>query len=941
MTESPVPVLDGGTVPVEGLSPAGAEDPPLSPTGSVGGTSQLRKKIQFAQEQDEQIRGMEKSIERSDPPLARRGRALSEAPYMSPGPLRIKRNIDDGGAGEGGSSPSSRPLASIGTSSSQSSPRDAIGGSKSPVLGALEMARLPRGGVYVETRLGALLIGSPAGSLKDVLFGNLRVPDFFFVPSDLFSRRLGTNLGLNLAELEIFALYRRYFISKTPIIVFCESEAVAESVRAVFCESLLPVVSNPDIELSDFTATFDRNQVPRLSDELSFLSRHLSDGSASVEGGASADKITVDALVDLRCFDGEESALNDGILKIKNETDSVCLELSLEEGHGGAVRVKEVSESGVRKMAVSGVVKLPDTLPMEIRHFQITPPLFGVTVLGNSNGFDPTGLSTGYVVWVNRRGILVNPPAYCAARLSIEMGIHPSLINCVILTSSHADFDAGAFQKILHEEQVVIHSTLSIYDSFIRKYSALSGLEPKMLRDASKFRQVKIGTPMKICGANSEFFYNLDSTPSLGFTITVGERKLLFCSGFTLAKDVVDAAAAMGVISKGRKKCLSAFAEDIFDRIFFDAPLSTAEGTSKILSSLADLSPGYREKLLINHCASTDFPGGLVKGPDGRGEDSSLVLEVEPPPYILAANLIESVEHTMFFKGLSIDHAASLVQIAERKLVKAGEQVMCVGGLISSLSVMVSGRIKVKYIDIPSDNEDEGDEDGDGFEDENISHSAQDSEWVTGDCFGEEALISGLSSVDAVAVTDLELIEIASSDLQWILAGTPVRDRIQRCHDMRLEFMSLERVLVKNSLLNSLTRAQKLAIEMNATVATTESGSCVWNRGEPAEFAIILVRGRVLFPNAIAKLMSGLMKKSGTMMIKKEDLRHNYCPDVFEMGAWIGNVSVLIDPSGVNSNTLQAVTDCTYFKIDASKLSDIVATNPGLFLALGSSEFVL
>jgi hypothetical protein len=34
---------------------------------------------------------------------------------------------------------------------------------------------------------------------------------------------------------------------------------------------------------------------------------------------------------------------------------------------------------------------------------QFDPPVFGVTVLGSSHGFDPKGNTSGYIVWINGR----------------------------------------------------------------------------------------------------------------------------------------------------------------------------------------------------------------------------------------------------------------------------------------------------------------------------------------------------------------------------------------------------------------------------------------------------------------------------------------------------------------------------------------------------------
>lgn len=41
-----------------------------------------------------------------------------------------------------------------------------------------------------------------------------------------------------------------------------------------------------------------------------------------------------------------------------------------------------------------------------------TPPHFGVTILGNSHGFDCKGSTSGYIMWINQRGIMVDPPPF-------------------------------------------------------------------------------------------------------------------------------------------------------------------------------------------------------------------------------------------------------------------------------------------------------------------------------------------------------------------------------------------------------------------------------------------------------------------------------------------------------------------------------------------------
>ena len=41
--------------------------------------------------------------------------------------------------------------------------------------------------------------------------------------------------------------------------------------------------------------------------------------------------------------------------------------------------------------------------------FKPDPPLFGVTCLGPSNGFDTTANTSGFIIWLNHTGIMIDP----------------------------------------------------------------------------------------------------------------------------------------------------------------------------------------------------------------------------------------------------------------------------------------------------------------------------------------------------------------------------------------------------------------------------------------------------------------------------------------------------------------------------------------------------
>ena len=155
------------------------------------------------------------------------------------------------------------------------------------------------------------------------------------------------------------------------------------------------------------------------------------------------------------------------------------------------------------------------------------PPSFGVTVLGNSHGFDKNGSTSGYVLWINGRGIMIDPPPYSSATLERE-GIRPQMIMAIIITHCHADHDAGTFQKVMTGSRVAIITTPTIYKSFIRKYAALSGLSPTLLRHSHRHRPAIVGQPLKFQGATFHFTYTLHTIPCIAFKVEWRGRSIVF-----------------------------------------------------------------------------------------------------------------------------------------------------------------------------------------------------------------------------------------------------------------------------------------------------------------------------------------------------------------------------------------------------------------------------
>ena len=68
---------------------------------------------------------------------------------------------------------------------------------------------------------------------------------------------------------------------------------------------------------------------------------------------------------------------------------------------------------------------------------------------------------SGIVLWINRRGIMVDPPPHSGSILASN-GIPANLIDTIFLTHCHADHDAGLFQKIISGKKITVTTTKTI-----------------------------------------------------------------------------------------------------------------------------------------------------------------------------------------------------------------------------------------------------------------------------------------------------------------------------------------------------------------------------------------------------------------------------------------------------------------------------------------------
>ncbi len=143
-------------------------------------------------------------------------------------------------------------------------------------------------------------------------------------------------------------------------------------------------------------------------------------------------------------------------------------------------------------------------------------------VLGCYTGFDPTGPTTGVLLWVNGNAFLIDSPAGISKYLK-QVGVSKDRLTAVIQTHVHDDHCALS-ELLLSEKSFTLVSTREIYESTVLKVAHIIGESEEIVRGMMPLVEVIPGKNYYLFGAAWEFFYTIHSIPTIGFRVTVPDE---------------------------------------------------------------------------------------------------------------------------------------------------------------------------------------------------------------------------------------------------------------------------------------------------------------------------------------------------------------------------------------------------------------------------------
>jgi CRP-like cAMP-binding protein/L-ascorbate metabolism protein UlaG (beta-lactamase superfamily) len=282
-------------------------------------------------------------------------------------------------------------------------------------------------------------------------------------------------------------------------------------------------------------------------------------------------------------------------------------------GAGGQVTTKRLEVSAPRRI---GVV-IPDDLRESIQ-FTTDRPRFGVTPLGTSHGFDPAGDLTSFVIWLNGRGILVDPSPEALSYLE-RIGVAPVDIPYVFLTHVHADHDGGLIEKLLSGSRTTVIASEPVFRAFAEKTQLITGHDFEregLVKHVAANPDVPVKIEIGGDVAELDSRWNLHPIPTNGFRITFGGKTFGYSGDTKYDLDLLESLRRTGGLSEDHYHDLLYFFWDTegrptVDLLYHEAgvpPIHTEK------AKLQELTDEVKARTSLVHIADSDLPEGFSPG---------------------------------------------------------------------------------------------------------------------------------------------------------------------------------------------------------------------------------------------------------------------------------------------------------------------------------------
>ena len=622
-----------------------------------------------------------------------------------------------------------------------------------------------------------LQVGDYPETIKDTMTSSEGVPQIFVVPERLFD----AYLGVSAAELE-FPVYFNFYLKGRKLRFICRQKQLRPLVRVLKEAIFGPSALNHEAEYHA------GSHVPDLATEMRWYKQ---------DPKRKRGRLMLADIVTPMVFDESGKVEVDGY--------------TLQDLGQDVYRLERDGQSHQFSYRAPGKVVFEEPPATERFH----PPALGMTILGSGHGFDVRSLTSGFVIWVDGKGVLVDPPVHTTEWLR-HSNIDGRSVEDIILTHCHADHDSGTLQKILQEGRVTIHTTPTVMNSFVSKYRSITNLSGRQFRQLFDFRAIPVGQSINIAGADFTFKYMLHPIPTLGFAMKYQGRSIAYSCDTLYDPQTIQQLTQEGVLSAERAADLMDFAWNS-DLVIHEAGIPPIHTPMAVLAALPD---EVKKNLYLTHVSESAIPpdSGLRLAPPGA--DQTIRLEVEPPDVSHAQHMLEALAHVDLFQPLGIGRAAEFLRISQYECYAQGSRLVTAGEKGEYFHIILNGEADIVR------------------EGQLVKRAGR------YDYIGEVAVVLDRPRIaDVVAVTPLEVLSIKRQDFLDFIRGTEIADWFRRVSLNKME--GSWAVFQDNRLLDSLSTFQKTQLLAIMERRCFKAGEELFEKGEVVDSFWLIREGEV------------------------------------------------------------------------------------------------
>jgi CRP-like cAMP-binding protein len=666
-------------------------------------------------------------------------------------------------------------------------------------------------------------LGSMSRTTKDILREGLQGDHLFILPASLFEGKT------NYADIE-FLVYLNFFLRQKTRTRIVGTSRQWHVLHRLLTLTLFGLFDPAALEPPSFEQLDEAYGVGS-RETYDFLRTAHELYGARRDGGVGSPLLGIDAYVEFFALDGEATVISLPTAEV----------LVTPSGRGFDVRITQPDgRSSEKKLEVSTPPQVLRHIPPEVREtiqFASERPRFGVTPLGTSHGFDASGDFTSFIIWVDGKGIIVDPSSEALAYLD-QIGVAPLDVPYVFLTHVHADHDGGLVEKLVSGSQTRVIASDPVFRAFVEKTRLVTGHDFEREQLVTHIA-ANPGNPVRIEVAGDfallETRWNLHPIPTNGFKLTFGGRTFGYSGDTQYDPAMLEDLRRRGKLPETHFRDLMYFfwtpeGEPVVDLLYHEAGIPPIHTDKEALRALPDT---ITSRMSLVHIADEDVPRGFAPGKPRLFATEVLL---PPTPRSRRRVLLEMMRAVAYLYDIPSDTLETLLHGAEIVTYVPDEVIIRKGpvapGEPMPFQIIADGRVSVR----------------DGRRVITTLGKA--------DTFGEWGISHqrGFRAADVVADRPSQAIRLGEQQYHWLVGKhSVIQERVSKIRSVlpRLQ-VAQEHARLKaarepgaRSLIEHMTSSQLSAFAIFSVSRNFKQGQHIIVEGDEADGFYILLSGHL------------------------------------------------------------------------------------------------